>query len=147
MYEDYTRQSLPSRKYRELLGSALCVYNSNNAFIIENILHTNDTDYNWYDLIDKESGRLLKDVSKTITKEAGEEIERLFSKLVEMRNRIIHSFQVTHNGEQILATKTQKKDGNKQFIITEEYLLEFIKLNEELCLNLHTYRDKIKIII
>lgn len=38
MYEDYTRQSLPSKEYRELLGSALCVFNSNNAFIIENIL-------------------------------------------------------------------------------------------------------------
>ena len=38
MYEDYTRQSLPSKEYRELLGSALCVFNSKNAFIIENIL-------------------------------------------------------------------------------------------------------------
>ena len=38
MYENYTRQSLPSRKYRELLGSAVCVFNSNNSFVIENIL-------------------------------------------------------------------------------------------------------------
>ena len=144
MCESYTRQALPSKKYRELLGSAVCVFNSNNGFIIENILHTNDANYNWYDLIDKESGRLLKNISKTITKEAGADIEVLFSKLVEMRNRIIHSFRVTYNGEQILATKTQKKDGNKQFIITEEYLLEFIKLNEELSLKLYTYRDKIK---
>ena len=34
MYEDYTRQALPSKYYRELLGSAMCVFNSNNAFII-----------------------------------------------------------------------------------------------------------------
>ena len=37
MYENYTRQALPSKKYRELLGSALCVFNANNAFVIENI--------------------------------------------------------------------------------------------------------------
>ena len=35
MYENYTRQSLPSKEYRELLGSAICVFNSNNSFIIE----------------------------------------------------------------------------------------------------------------
>lgn len=33
MYEPYTRQSLPSKEYRELLGSALCVFSSNNGFI------------------------------------------------------------------------------------------------------------------
>lgn len=38
MYEHYSRQCLPSKKYRELLGSAVCVFNSNNSFIIENIL-------------------------------------------------------------------------------------------------------------
>ena len=32
MYEPYTRQSLPSKEYRELLGSALCVFSSNNGF-------------------------------------------------------------------------------------------------------------------
>ena len=49
MYEDYTRQSLPSKEYRELLGSALCVFNSNNAFIIENILREDGgANYNWY---------------------------------------------------------------------------------------------------
>lgn len=38
MHELYTKQSLPDKEYRALLGSALCVFNSNNAFIIENIL-------------------------------------------------------------------------------------------------------------
>lgn len=42
MYEPYTRQSLPSKEYRELLGSALCVFSSNNGFIIENIIHTSN---------------------------------------------------------------------------------------------------------
>jgi hypothetical protein len=51
MYENYTRQALPSKKYRELLGSALCVFNANNAFVIENILRSDDnhssTQANW----------------------------------------------------------------------------------------------------
>ena len=54
MYESYTRQALPSKEYRELLGSAICVFNSNNAFVIENILHTNNDDFDWFSLIDKE---------------------------------------------------------------------------------------------
>ena len=35
MHESCTKQSLPSRDYRALLGSALCAFNSNNAFVIE----------------------------------------------------------------------------------------------------------------
>ena len=56
MYENYTRQSLPSKKYRELLGTAICVFNSNNSFVIENILRE-DESYTWDCLIDKESGK------------------------------------------------------------------------------------------
>lgn len=54
-----TKQSLPSKKYRLLLDTALYVFSSNNGFIIENIFHT-DSSYSWYELIDKESGRLMK---------------------------------------------------------------------------------------
>lgn len=38
MYEEYSRQAVPKKDYRELLGSAICVFNSNNAFIIENVI-------------------------------------------------------------------------------------------------------------
>ncbi len=141
MYENYTRQSLPERQYRELLGSALCVFNSNNAFIIENILRF---DYSktceWKELIDLESGRLLKRICQIISSKCGNRIEKLFDIIVEMRNRIIHSFQITYNGQQMLATKEMEKDGGTQFIITEDYLLDFIKKNEELSLLLHELR-------
>ena len=141
MYEDYTRQSLPSKKYRELLGSALCVFNSNNSFLIENIIRT-DSANDWYELIDKVSGKLRDKISTTISINSGNtDIEDLFMEIVEMRNRIIHSFQITSpNGEQVLATKTSKKDGNIQFEITETYLMKFIKKNEELSTLLHSYR-------
>jgi hypothetical protein len=68
MYEEYSRQALPPKKYRELLGSAICVFNSNNQFIIENILRIDNSNYNWYELIDKISGNLSKPVMETITK-------------------------------------------------------------------------------
>lgn len=134
MYESYTRQSLPKRSYRELLGSALCVFNSNNAFIIHTILRCDDLNkYDWYHLTDLESGQLKGSVHEIITSKCGDEIERLFVRLIDMRNRIIHSYGITNKlGEQVLATKTRIKDGNIQFEITEEYLLEFIKLNEQL---------------
>lgn len=144
MYESYTRQALPPKEYRELLGTALCVFNSNNSFIIENILHTDKVNYNWYELIDKESGKLNKVIVATIVVNGGQAIADLFSDLVERRNRIIHSFQITNNdGEQILATKTKVKDGNKQFIITKEYLMQFIKDNEKLSSLLYDYRKSV----
>jgi hypothetical protein len=40
----------------------------------------------------------------------------------------------------MLATKEMEKDGGTQFIITEDYLLDFIKKNEELSLLLHELR-------
>ena len=141
MYESYSRQALPERGYRELLGSALCVFNSNNAFIIENILRNDDNgEYNWYSLIDLESGKLKPSIKKTITSKCGDGIEILFSQLVEMRNRIVHSFQITYGEKQILATKERSKDGGRQFVITEEMLYDFIKKNEKLSLMLHNFR-------
>lgn len=139
MYEPYTRQALPEKAYRELLGSALCVFNSNNTFIIENILRVDISGKsNWYSLIDLESGRLKENVKKSISSQFGNDIENQFSKLVEMRNRIIHSYQVTENDRQILATK--EKSSSRQFIITEEYLMDFIKQNEKLSSMLHNLR-------
>lgn len=41
MYESYSRQALPDRKYREILGAALYVFNSNYDFLIENIFRFN----------------------------------------------------------------------------------------------------------
>lgn len=142
MYEDYTRQSLPEKYYRELLGTALCVFNSNNAFIIETILRLDISgDYDWYHLIDLESGRLRPSVHNVISTQCGSDVEDLFLNLIERRNRIIHSYRITNSsGQQVLATKTMIKDGNTQFEITEDYLLEFIKLNDKLSSMLHNLR-------
>ena len=105
---------------------------------IENIINT-DKSYSWYDLIDKESGKLCPLIAKTITEKVGSEIAELFSDIVYRRNRIIHSFRCTSSkNEQILATKDRRT--HKQFDIEAEYLLEFIKLNNKLSDLLHKYR-------
>jgi hypothetical protein len=137
MYEKYSRQSLPPRKYRELLGSAICVFNSNNQFIIENILRQDSLKYKWHELIDKTSGELSEAVKETISRKSNTKIATAFSELIAKRNRIIHSFQVTHNDEQILRTKNNK---GEQFNITEDYLLKFITDNETLSSLLHDFR-------
>ena len=137
MYEDYSRQALPSKRYRELLGSSICVFNSNNQFIIENILRMDNTNYTWHELIDKTSGELSKPIKETITKNSDTKITELFSSVISKRNRIIHSFQITENNEQMLSTKAK---NHQQFIITEAYFLEFIKDNENLSSMLHTFR-------
>lgn len=119
-----TRQSLPSERYRLLLGTALSVFTSNNGFIIENILHT-DSSYSWDELIDKESGRLMQLIAKTIAN-SDPAIAKKFGEIVEMRNRIIHGFRVTSlDGEQVIATKV--KSTGKQFIITEKHLIDLLR--------------------
>ena len=140
MYEKCTRQALPEKDYRELLGTALCVFNSNNAFVIEEILKEDaNNQYNWYQLIDLESGRLKDPIKKTINQKLNNTlIADLFDEVVTMRNRIIHSFQITDkDGMQKLATKDR---NGVQFVITQKYLLDFIKKNEELSTELHNFR-------
>lgn len=132
------RISLPKDEYVYLLGMAISVFISNNSFIIENIINT-DKSFSWYDLIDKESGRLNSPIAQTITKNTGSEIADLFSEILYMRNRIIHSFRCTSfNGEQVLATKD--RITNQQFYIDENYLINFIDLNNKLSYLLHEYR-------
>lgn len=145
MSENYTKQTLPTSHYRELLGTALCAFNSTNAFMIENILRYDDSNsFNWYQLIDWESGVLKERTKNIILEKLGEEVYTLFDQIVNKRNRIIHSFQITNlEGEQVLQTKTRAKDknGNIQTEITEEYLLNFIRMNDQLSGMLHQIRD------
>lgn len=139
MYEKYTRQSLPSREYRELLGSAVCVFNSNNSFIIENILRLNDNQYSWTQLLDNNTGYLKRAIEDTITKIAGNSIAKLFEDIIKRRNRIVHSFQITDSdGEQKMATRD--KETGEQYVITQEYLLNFISDNERLSGMLYSLR-------
>lgn len=144
MNKEHTKQSLPKENYLILLGTALSVFSSNNGFIIENIIRTEDT-YDWYELIDMESGRLKPYIDQSITQKSGDStIRDLFLDIVKMRNRIIHGFRITSkNGDQILATKTLKKDGDIQFEITNEYLIDFITKNDQLSDLLHKYRQSI----
>ena len=142
MYEPYTRQSLPDKEYRELLGSAICVFNSNVAFVIENILNADDADnFNWYDLIDLSAGDLSSPIKQTITEKAGSKIGSLFNTVVQQRNRILHSFQITEtvSCKQILCTKDKR---NHQFLITEDYLLRFIADNQKLSELLYAFRKQ-----
>ena len=128
-----TRQSLPSERYRILLGTALCVFSSNNGFIVENVLRTADSAL-WYELIDKTSGAINKHVDGKLR----DEIVQLFGELIDMRNRIIHGFRITNaNHEQTIATK--EKSG-LQFEITEDYLIDFIHKNNKLSSMLHKFR-------
>ena len=133
-----TRISLPEERYLLLLGIAMSVFSSNNSFIIENILRT-DPSHSWYELIDRESGKLKPIVKEIFLKRSDFQIFEKFSEIVEMRNRIIHGFRITSkSGEQILGTKV--KNSGEQFEITENYLIKFIKFNDELSSMLTKYR-------
>lgn len=139
MNESYCRQSLPKRKSRELVGTAICVINQNNSLIIEIYMKANNIKQNeWYHFMKCTSGELKKEVKWFFEKdEEGKEIIQEFEKLVDMRNRIVHCFQYTGNEEQKLRTVTRDK---KQYDIDDDYLLNFIKLNNELNEKLSNYR-------
>ena len=130
MYETYTRQSLPSKEYRELLGTAICVYNSNTSFLIEILICKNSL-LSWHELLDVQGKELQKKIEKEFD-EIDPTISHKYKSITQKRNRIIHSFQITYNDEQILSTKTYCPE-NIQFNINKEYLLGFIKKNDELC--------------
>ena len=138
--DELTRQALPPNDYLLLLGASICVFNANNAFVIENIVETSPETESWHELIDMKSGRLKKHIANTISKKTeNSEIANLFNEVVNMRNRIIHSFQITaEDGRQMLATKEQ--NSGKQLLITGNYLRLFITKNERLCDLLHSYR-------
>lgn len=147
MYENYSRQAMPDKNYRELLGTAICVFNSNNAFIIENLLNISNY-HDWWNLMDQESGTIAEIMKSRRYKNAFRGNEYLFQKwhnLVLNRNRIIHSFQVTskENSDdidgQILFTKV--KESGEQFPITKEYLIKFIKDNSDFAIQLDNFRN------
>lgn len=125
-----------------MLGAALCVFNSNNAFVVEIVLRiSGEENGSWSQLMDRTSGSLGKVVRKVIEPKYGPAIPDLFSDLVNDRNRMAYSFQITwEQGEQILATKGKENEGGNQFVITEDFLLEFISKNEKLSSLLHECR-------
>lgn len=128
-----TKQALPSKEYVILLGVAMCVFGSNSGFVIEIVLRI-DNSVSWNDLIDKTSGA----VKSYLKGKLPDEIVGRFSEIVSMRNRIVHGYQITDkNKKQVLATK--EKSG-RQFDITEDYLKDFIRKNEELSTMLHKFR-------
>lgn len=135
MYDStLTRQSLPSKRYRLLLGTAISVFNSNNGFVIENLLRMDDL-VSWYRLIDMSSGA-VKSYAKG---KLPDEIINLFGEVIDKRNRIIHSYQGTNdNKEQTMWTKEKSE---RQFEITEDYLMDFICKNEQLAIMLDEFRE------
>ncbi|WP_209342799.1 selenium binding protein [Flavonifractor sp. AGMB03687] len=144
MYEKYSKQALPSKNYRELLGTAIYVFNSNNSFIIENVLRCDEAgDFDWYMLTDWQAGKVKERAKHIIEEKLGKEIFLLFDDIIEKRNRIVHSFPVTNQGgEQVLRTKNraQSEKGNRQFEISEDFLLGFIRMNDTLSNMLHGVR-------
>lgn len=139
-----TRLSLPEEEYTELLGSALYAFDCNFSFVIENIINSHKSNKDWYVL----NGRASKDndVSKELLKildgDKDNRIYKTFRDLISSRNRIVHSFPcTTKDNKQMLRTLNDKKE---QYYISKEYLLDFIKKNEEFCNLLYDFREEIR---
>lgn len=138
-----TRFALPEEDYLTLLGEAVYVFNSNVPFFVENLLHAGAPD--WYELADMMAGQLKDEGKKWLVNEKDKRVLELLCELGNERNRIIHSFPVTHDGRQELRTKTKAKDEeqpNYQYQIDRELLRSFIDRNQELSDELYECRDR-----
>ncbi len=138
-----TRFALPEEDYLTLLGEAVYVFNSNVSFFVENLLHAGAPD--WYELADMMTGQLKDEGKKWLVNEKDKRVLELLCELGNERNRIIHSFPVTHDGRQELRTKTKAKDEehpNYQYQIDRELLRSFIDRNQELSDELYECRDR-----
>ncbi|MFR8769476.1 MAG: hypothetical protein ACLVHF_04760 [Collinsella sp.] len=138
-----TRFALPEEDYLTLLGEAVYVFNSNVSFFVENLLHAGAPD--WYELADMMAGQLKDEGKKWLVNEKDKRVLELLCELGNERNRIIHSFPVTHDGRQELRTKTKAKDEeqpNYQYQIDRELLRSFIDRNQELSDELYECRDR-----
>lgn len=138
-----TRFALPEEDYLTLLGEAVYVFNSNVSFFVENLLHAGAPD--WYELADMMTGQLKDEGRKWLVNEKDKRVLELLCELGNERNRIIHSFPVTHDGRQEFRTKTKAKDEeqpNYQYQIDRELLHSFIDRNQELSDELYECRDR-----
>ena len=81
----------------------MCTLNSSNLFIIENILKIDSKNYNKLDLSNKTFKNLLSVIDEIITSVTqNDKISIIFNELVNIRNKIVHSFQITdENGNQL----------------------------------------------
>lgn len=58
MYKVVYKATTSKKEYRALPGSALCIFNSNFTFVIENIFRKNPNRYQCHELIVLENGKL-----------------------------------------------------------------------------------------
>lgn len=139
--EILTKQSITDEEFLYLLGVCQWVFNSNCSFIIEMIdkEHHNNSNESWAKLIEMTAGR-LKDYKLYIETILGKQIYNMFSELVDERNCIIHSFPT---GEKVddYYIPVYRNDSKKIYVkVDKEYLIKFIKKNEELSTTLHKFR-------
>ncbi|KRK95903.1 hypothetical protein FD25_GL002363 [Levilactobacillus acidifarinae DSM 19394] len=123
-----------------LIGTALVVFNANVQFLIENFLSNEaNTEENWWTLMESEAGSIFGKTKENFVRKNHQDIVDLFNGLKNRRNRIIHSFQFSHeDSSQGIATLVRKT--HEQFEIDETYLLTFIRDNGKLNDLLHEFR-------
>ena len=121
MISKITRLSLPNKEYLELFGGAICAYNQLVALIIEIVWHEKCDARLWSQMLD--DSRVFEKEMKNFF---DEQICKAFHIVSTKRNRIVHSVQITHNGEQVMYTKSKDKDGGERDIIDTDYLVSFL---------------------
>ena len=126
---DYSNELLPDKAYLTLLGKALYIFNNSNSYVIEKILHCEPDEYSWSELIDRNSGNLRYPIKQTLSKGTDNRIINKFEELIDVRNRIAHSYQIKDKatGKPILAARNHKT--GRQSILTTKYLENFIQKN------------------
>ena len=136
-----TRQSISDDEFMYLLGVCQWVFNSNCSFIIEMIdkEHHNNSKEPWHTLIDLTAGNLLNYKNKIISI-LGDEIYDLFDELIDKRNTIIHSIPTGEKVDDYVIPIYINSSKNKYVRIDKNFLMNFIKKNEQLSDKIYNFR-------
>lgn len=142
-HTELTNQSLTDDELLWLIGVAFWVFNSNVHLIIELIdrEHHNRSNSSWFDFIRLTAGG-IKDYHNLVVNILGEEIYDEFSKLVDERNAIMHSFPSGEKRDGYYVAIYRDKHSLQSTIIDKKYIVHFIESNQELCTKLTQFNHK-----
>lgn len=156
--DDRAVSVLPKLDYTALVGASVYYFDRCQSFIVELLVHQPTIGLEWRNLTDKTAGQLCPIVEKHLDDKSyiDPKLHDVFSDLSEQRDRIVHGYPVTdtETGEQRLHTKNKEKtkneqdwekpDAGKQYPITHEYMLDFIKQVADLTYRLDDVRALMK---
>lgn len=120
---------IPSKHYLELLGEAIYVFNVNTGIITDIMIKWRMT-ATFDELVAQSPNDVLEKYGNYVHEVLGGPIFEAYTRVIDRRNLILHSFPRVEKDQTILAARNTESE--KDSLIDENFLKEFISMNGEL---------------